>query len=300
MAVQPKLVLLDVNSLIYRAFYALQSLVTSSGEPTNAVYGLVLMLLKLYDEERPDFMAACFDLPFPTFRHKKFAPYKAQRPKMPESLVSQLPLVRETLSAFGIPIFEKEGYEADDLIGTLAKLGERENFGVSIVSSDLDMLQLVNSQIEVLVTLKGVTKTVTYGREEVKKRYEIEPEQLIDLKALKGDASDNIPGVPGFGEKTSSALIKKFGSLEELFRRIEELPPLQKELLLTHQEQARLSKELVTIDTSVPLKVDLSDCKVRREKKKIKSWLEKLEFKRLLKRVEQIEEESSQLALGLG
>ena len=224
MAVQPKLVLLDVNSLIYRAFYALQSLVTSSGEPTNAVYGLVLMLLKLYDEERPDFMAACFDLPFPTFRHKKFAPYKAQRPKMPESLVSQLPLVRETLSAFGIPIFEKEGYEADDLIGTLAKLGERENFGVSIVSSDLDMLQLVNSQIEVLVTLKGVTKTVTYGREEVKKRYEIEPEQLIDLKALKGDASDNIPGVPGFGEKTSSALIKKFGSLEELFRRIEELP----------------------------------------------------------------------------
>ncbi|MDP2648217.1 MAG: DNA polymerase I [Candidatus Yanofskybacteria bacterium] len=270
-----KLILIDSNALIHRAFHALPALNSPSGIPSNAVYGFTAVLLKMLKDLKPDYIAATFDLAGPTFRHEEFAEYKAHRIKGPDELHLQIPLVRDVLKAFGIPIFEYGGFEADDLIGTLAEQSKKiKDLQVIIVTGDLDTLQLVENDKVIVFTLKrGVTDTVTYNEKEVHNRYGLKPSQLIDFKGLKGDPSDNIPGVPGIGEKTASTLIQSFGNLERLYEEVSNFqfpiskkqqtkikPPLSEKLiqkLQEHKDMAFFSKKLSTIIRTVPIEFDL-------------------------------------------
>jgi DNA polymerase-1 len=282
----PKIVLIDGNSLAYRAFYALpESMRTAGGLSTNAIYGFTTMLLKIL-EDQPDLVAISFDLPEPTFRHKEYKEYKATREKAPPPLYQQLPYVKEVALAFDIPIYEASGYEADDVIGTLARAAERQGYEVTILSGDLDPLQLVDDKIKVLTTRQGISDTVLYGEKEVEQRFRLKPEQLIDFKALKGDASDNIPGVPKIGDKTAEALLKEFGSLENIFKNIDKVEKTSlRENLKRNQHLADLSKRLATIVTDVPLEIDFE--KAKRGKinwQKVLPLFEKFEFESLIKK----------------
>lgn len=282
-----RLFLLDGNSLTHRAFYALPPMSTSDGKPTNAVFGFTKMLLKLIKEEKPDFLAVAFDLKAPTFRHKEFADYKGHREKTPDELIPQFEMVKEILRAFDIPIYEIEGYEADDILGTLAKEGEKQGHSVTIVTGDRDALQLVSENIRVMYNKKGITEIEDYTLENVRKKYQVEPEQLIDIKALTGDKSDNIPGVPGIGEKTAIALIKEFGSLEEVLANIDKVSgKKRKENLTKHKEDAVLSKRLATIITDVPIEIDFDSCKMGEvDQKRVLEIFAKLEFRSLMNEI---------------
>ncbi len=288
MSENKKIFLIDGNGLAYRAFYALPPLTNSKGEPTGAVYGFTQMLLKLIEEE-PYAIIATFDKKGLTFRHEEYDKYKAQRPSMPEDLVFQLPLIKEVISALGIPIFEKEGYEADDLIGTIARLGEEAGYEVYIVTGDRDALQLVSPQVKVLLTQRGITDMDLYDKEKVVERFGILPHQIPDLIGLKGDTSDNIPGVPGIGEKTASDLIKRFGSLEKVLENISQVPgKKRRENLRAFKDQAILSKRLATIIRDIPIEIDFEKIKFNPENKntdKLLSLFERLEFKQLIKRL---------------
>jgi DNA polymerase I len=218
-----KLILIDGNALVHRAFHALPPTMTSpKGVPTNAVFGFTSIIIRMIKDLRPDYMVATFDLAGPTIRHEEFAEYKSHRVKAPDELYAQIPLIKEVVKAVGIPIYEKQGYEADDLIGSLAeKAKEEEDLQTIIVTGDLDTLQLVDGNKVVVFTLrKGITDTVTYNEKSVIERYGLKPAQMNDFKGLKGDPSDNIPGVLGIGEKTASALIQKFKTLELLYKAI--------------------------------------------------------------------------------
>ena len=280
----PKLVLIDGNSLAYRAFYALpDSMKTATGITTNAIYGFTNMILKLLDE-KPDYVAISFDRPEPTFRHIEYKEYKATRQKTPPTLHEQIPYVKEVAQALDIPVYELAGYEADDVIGTLARAAEKEGLDVTIVSGDLDPLQLVDKHIKVLTTRKGITDTVLYGEKEVEERYGLRPDQLIDYKALKGDASDNIPGVPKVGEKTAEELLKEFGTLENIYQNLDKIKkPALKENLKNNLHLAELSKKLGTIVTDAPIDFDLE--KMRRGEtdwSKALPLFKKLEFDSLV------------------
>ena len=284
---QGKLVLVDGNSLLYRAFFALPALTNSQGEPTNAVYGFTVMLLKVLEEERPDMVAACFDLPAPTFRHKEYADYKATRPETPDDLRAQLATAKEVLQALGIPVFEKEGYEADDLIGTLAKRVSDSGEQVLIVTGDLDTLQLVSDRVSVMATKRGITDTVLYDAAAVKERFGLEPSQLVDYRALKGDQTDNIPGVPGIGEKTAARLVAQHGSAERVIERAGELtPPKLAETVRLHAAQIEQAKMLSRIVTDISLDLDL-DALRRQEpdQQKLDALFHRLEFRSLLERL---------------
>lgn len=282
----PKIVLIDGNSLAYRAFYALpDTMRTTTGITTNAIYGFTTMLLKVLEEE-PDFVAISFDRPEPTFRHKEYKEYKATREKAPPTLSEQIPYVKQVAEAFDIPIYEIAGYEADDVIGTLAKEAEKEGYDVTILTGDLDPLQLVNNKIKVLTTRKGITDTVLYGEREVKDRYGLNPDQLIDFKALKGDASDNIPGIPKVGEKTAVQLLKEFDSLEDILKSADRITKKSlKENIKKNAPLAELSKKLATIVTDVPIDVNFKKCERGKiDWKKILPLFEKLEFESLVKK----------------
>lgn len=290
----PKIFLIDGNSLAYRAFYALpDTMRTTTGITTNAIYGFTTMLLKVLEEEKPDFIAVSFDRPEPTFRHKEYKEYKATREKAPPTLHEQIPYIKEIVAAFGIPIYEVPGYEADDVIGTLAKKAEKEGYEVTILSGDLDPLQLVNGKIRVLTTRKGITDTVLYGEKEVEERYGLKPEQLIDFKALKGDPSDNIPGIPKIGEKTAAMLLKEFGSLENILKYADRISKdsLRKNIK-EHAHLAELSKKLAAIVTNVPIEVNFKKYWQKEiDWKKIIPLFEKLEFESLIKKyVKEMEE----------
>ena len=223
-----RLIILDSNSIIHRAYHALPPLTTKKGEVVGAVYGFLLVFLKAIKEFQPDFVIACFDVPGPTFRHKKYKEYKAKRPPAPEDIYQQIPKVKEVLKAFNVAIFEKQGFEADDVIGTISKLAPRKQvlpeMETIIVSGDSDTLQLVDSKTKVYALRKGVKDTVLYDKEAVvQKRQGLTPEQLIDYMGLRGDPTDNIPGVPGVGEKTATDLIQRFGTLENLYQKLDEL-----------------------------------------------------------------------------
>ncbi|MFH1347638.1 MAG: 5'-3' exonuclease H3TH domain-containing protein, partial [Candidatus Margulisiibacteriota bacterium] len=237
------IVLIDGNSLAYRAFYALpDTMRTTTGITTNAIYGFTTMLLKVLDEE-PDFVAISFDRPEPTFRHKEYKEYKATRDKAPPTLHEQIPYVKEIAEAFDIPIYEIAGFEADDVIGTLAKEAEQQGHDVEILTGDLDSLQLVSPKIKVLTTRKGLTDTMLYGEKEVTDRYGIKASQIIDFKALKGDSSDNIPGVPKVGDKTAALLLKEFGSLDEILANVDRISKKAlKENIKNNVELAKLSR----------------------------------------------------------
>jgi len=248
-----KLVIVDGSSLIYRAFFALPPLTTVDGTPTNAVYGLTTMLMTLLEQERPDVILVAFE-GGRTFRHDQFADYKAHRPRTPDELAVQGPLAREVLEAFGVPLIQHPGYEADDVIGTLTRRGVEAGYEVLPVTGDLDLLQLVSPGVRVMVNRKGVSDATLYDEAAVRERFGLAPGQLPDYKALKGDSSDNIPGIAGIGEKTATALIAEYGSLETLLEHVEELKAAKvRANLIEGRERARLYKELATIVTDLPL-----------------------------------------------
>src|SRR5438876_217098 len=230
---------------------------TSDGQVTNAVYGFTSMLAIVL-ASRPEFAVAAFDVGAPTFRSKEYAEYKAGRRAMPDDLRPQIEKVREVLESFSIPIYGIPGFEADDVIGTLARIAEERGHSVTIVSGDLDCLQLVTESVEALVPRRGITDTFVYGPDQVRQRYGFEPPQLIDFKALRGDTSDNIPGVPGVGDKTAAKLVQDFVSVEGLLERVDELPEGRlKTSLKANADRVRLGKRMVTIVRDVPVELEL-------------------------------------------
>jgi len=299
-----RLLVIDSNALLHRAFHALPPLTTKKGEQTGAIYGFLLILFRAIKDIRPDFIVATFDTPAPTFRHKEFKEYKATRPKVPEELSQQIPKAKEILEVFKIPIFAKDGFEADDLIGTISKfvsMKERvPKIETVILSGDLDVLQLVNSHTKAYMFKRGVKETIMYDTKTVKERYGITPEQLTDLKALKGDPSDNIPGVPGVGEKTASKIIQEFGSLEHLYQALEKedklpkwLTPKLKEALLKAKEQAFLSKKLNQIKKDAPIDFNLEKCQWKDyDKEEVVQIFKALDFNTLIKRLPELEGKS--------
>ncbi len=254
-----RLIIIDGNSIINRAFYALPDMSNSDGLKTNAIYGFTRMLFKIIDDYKPTHISVAFDMKAPTFRHKEFTEYKAGRKKMPDELGQQLEPLKELLDTFNIHRIEMAGYEADDLIGTVSKMGEDNDFKVYIVTGDKDAIQLASNKTTTLITKKGVGEVEEYNYDSVIERYEMTPTQFIDLKGLMGDKSDNIPGVPGIGEKTGIKLIKEFSSVENLIENTEQLKGSVKKKIEENKEQAVFSKKLATIIRDVPIEVTLDE-----------------------------------------
>ena len=280
-----RLLILDSNSLMNRAFYAIPPLTNSEGIHTNAVYGFTNMLFKMKEEIKPDYIVAAFDRKAPTFRHKEYEDYKAGRKKMPPELGEQFPIIKELLNLLAVNIYEIDGFEADDIIGTLAKFAESHGIEVFIVTGDRDALQLASDNIKVVITKKGVTETAVYNKEAFIEEFGVTPTQYIDVKGLMGDKSDNIPGVPGVGEKTAFKLISTYGSMEGVLSHIDEISGKKlKENLETYSEQAIFSKKLATIMTEVPIEFDLEDIKSQENynKEELKKLFFKLGMKSLL------------------
>ncbi len=293
-----RLIIIDSHAVLHRAFHALPPLSTKKGELVNAVYGFLLVFFKAIKEFQPNFIVATFDLPRPTFRHKEFKEYKAKRPKMAEELSQQIPKVKKVLQAFEVPIFEKEGFEADDLIGTIAKQAERRQvfpkIGIIILTGDLDALQLVNRQTKVYALRRGVKDAVLYDSKKVEERYQgLKPAQLLDFKGLRGDPSDNIPGVTGIGEKTAIQLLREFGSLENLYKDLEKVKPRVRALLEQYKEQAFLSKKLAQIRKDAPIDFNLKNCRwPKYDEEKVIQLLQKFNFNSLIKRLPELKGKS--------
>ena len=255
------LIIIDGNSIINRAFYALPNMSNEAGLNTNAIFGFTRMMFKIIEEYRPTHMSVAFDKKAPTFRHKEYADYKAGRKKMPDELAEQLQPLKDLLDKFNINRLELEGYEADDIIGTISKLGEENDFKVYIVTGDKDAIQLASHKTTTLITKKGVADVEEYDYDSVIERYEMTPTQFIDLKGLMGDKSDNIPGVPGVGEKTGIKLLKQYSSIENLIEHIDELKGSIKKKIEENKDLAIMSKRLATIIRDVPIDVNLDDLK---------------------------------------
>ncbi|MBC5626506.1 DNA polymerase I [Clostridium sp. NSJ-49] len=294
-----RLLILDSNSLMNRAFYAIPPLTTTEGVHTNAVYGFTNMLFKMKEEIKPDYIVAAFDRKAPTFRHKEYEEYKAGRKKMPPELGEQFPIIKEVLNLLAVNIYEIDGFEADDIIGTLAKFAEKNNIEVFIVTGDRDALQLATNNIKVVITKKGVTETAVYDEKAFIDEFGVTPTQYIDVKGLMGDKSDNIPGVPGVGEKTAFKLIATYGSMEGVLSNIDEISGKKlKENLETYSEQAIFSKKLATIMTEVPIEFDLDDIKSQDSynREELKKMFFKLQMKSLLAKLpgDDIEGESEE------
>ena len=268
--------LVDGNSYLYRAFFATPHLSNSKGIPTNAVYAFMNMIRKLQNEEKPEGLIIVFDSKAPSFREEISKAYKAQRPPMPGNLSAQIPYVKSVLEAMGLPLLEKEGFEADDIIGTVVEQLKDHDADVVIVTSDKDMMQLVTERVVILDTMKGAT----IGEREVEEKFGIKPALMIDYLALCGDTSDNIPGVPGVGDKTARELVSTFGALDELYTRIDEVKkPALKEKLLTGKGLAYMSRQLATIRLDVPIEKGIDDLKVREpDLKTLRRLYRELEF----------------------
>lgn len=283
-----RLILIDGNALIHRAYHALPPLTTKTGELVNAVYGFSSVLLKVISDLKPDYILASFDLAAPTFRHTEYKEYKATRVKAPDELYAQIGRVKEVVRAFNIPIFEKEGYEADDVIGTMVFQSENSKEDVEniIVTGDLDTLQLVSPKTKVFALRKGMGDTVLYDEEAVRERYGLSPNQMIDYKGLRGDPSDNIPGVKGIGEKTAVELLKKYETLENVYTSLAEIKGAVKDKLEKDKMKAFMSKKLATIVKNVPLKLDFSAAVMHEfERKKLVDLFQELTFFSLIKRI---------------
>jgi DNA polymerase-1 len=286
------LFLLDGHSLTHRAFYALPLLTNDDGEYTNAVFGFIRMLFSLNDEWNPDRMIITFDKKAPTFRHEEYADYKGNRKKMPEELVPQIPMLQQTIEKLKIPMISKEGYEADDLLGTLSKEAEKDGYKVYIVTGDRDALQLVSKDVNVLYTRKGISDLVKFDLDKVMEKYELTPEKLIDRKGLMGDSSDNIPGVPGIGKKTALKLLKEFGTMEEILANIDKVSgKKRKENLHKYADQARMSYRLGKIKRDVPIDINFDKCRLDLyDDQEAAEQFEKLGFTSLLDRFDFKEE----------
>ena len=294
-----KLVLIDGNSIMNRAFYGImgsKALTTKDGKYTNAIYGFLAILFKLLEEEKPEYIAVSFDLKAPTARHKLYEGYKANRKGMPNELAEQMPIIKEILKYMNIDIVEKEGYEGDDIIGTLSRYGEEKGLEVIILSGDRDTFQLATDNVKIHIprTKAGKTETEIFDREKVKEVYGIEPKQLIEVKGLQGDTSDNIPGVPGIGEKTALTLIKKYETIDNLYKKLEageaDLKGKQKEKIEENKELAYLSRTLGEINTQVPIEDTLDELKTEEwDKTKVLEIFKELNFKRYIDRFNLVE-----------
>ena len=271
-----KLLLIDGNAILHRAFHAYPATFSDKkGNPTNAIYGFYAMLLKVMEEVKPDYVEICFDQGAPTFRMNMYAGYHANRPKMQDDLGSQVEPLRESLRKIGIPINAIEGYEADDLIGTLSGQAKKEGLETVILTGDRDLLQLVNGQVRLLMPITGITKSILMGSKEVEEKYGIRPDQVIDYKALVGDPSDNYPGVAGIGPKTASALLQKWETLEGIYTHLGEIKPETSQKLAQDAEQAAMCKKLATIHMDVPVHLDVDHAAV--EKLPVEKFLEVFE-----------------------
>lgn len=283
-----KFVLIDGNSIANRAFYALPLLTNKQGVYTNAVYGFTQILFKIIEEIQPEYLLVAFDAGKITFRHTDYKEYKGKRLKTPSELSSQFPMIRELLDAVHIKYFELEGYEADDIIGTMTLDAEKSQIETIVYTGDKDMFQLASDHVSIYLTRKGITETDKFGSKEIKEKYQLTPDQMIDLKGLMGDASDNIPGVPGVGEKTALKLLHQYETVEGVIEHIEEIPGNKlKENLLTYQDQALLSKQLATIFRRVPLDIEIKDTAFQQPFSKEKAYplFRKWEFHSLIERL---------------
>ncbi|PIU42813.1 MAG: hypothetical protein CO034_01400 [Parcubacteria group bacterium CG_4_9_14_0_2_um_filter_35_11] len=299
-----KLLIIDSNALLHRSFHALPPLTNKKGIQTGAIYGFLLTLFRAFKDISPDFVVATFDAPAPTFRHEKFKEYKAKRKKAPEEFYQQIPQAKEILKAMGIPIFEKEGFEADDLIATISKRSpknqiypEVENY---ILTGDFDTLQLVNEKTKVYTLGRGIKETVIYDKAKVKERFEIEPEQMVDFKALAGDPSDNIPGASGIGKKTAIELLKKYRNLENLYQIVEKNPKSffikslkysqrLMNILTQNKEQVLFSQILAKAREDVPIDFNIKKSEFGNfDKKKVEEILRSFDFFSLIKRIPEL------------
>ena len=265
-----KLLLIDGNSIINRAFYGIMGskmLMTTSGIYTNGIYGFLAIYFKMIDDLKPEYVSVAFDLKAPTKRHEMYKEYKGTRKGMPEELAQQIPILKDILRAMNITIIEKEGYEADDILGTLSKLGKKNGLDVTILTGDRDAFQLIEDNITVRIprTKMGKTETEDYTTEKIEQEYGLKPQKLIEVKGLMGDTSDNIPGIPGVGEKTAIALIQEYGSIDDLYKKIEKkednLKGKIREKIVKNRDLAELSKKLGTININSPITNNLEEIK---------------------------------------
>lgn len=283
------LVLIDGNAIIHRAFHAYPTLTAPDGRETNAVYGFCAMFLKILEDLQPEYVVVCFDRAAPTFRKQLFAGYQATRPQVSDGLSPQFGLLHEVLEKMGVEIFEIDGYEADDLIGTISHQAKEQGLSVIIVSGDRDMMQLVNSSVKVLMPVVGVTKTELYDEKKVEEKFGVKPSQIIDYKALVGDASDNYPGVAGIGPKGASNLLKEYETLENIYKHLDDIAAKNQRLatkLAEGAESAGLSQKLATIVTDAPLTFNIkkSAC-LHLDRDGLEEAFENLGFNSLLKRI---------------
>lgn len=282
-----KLVLVDGNAVVHRAYHALPPLSRTNGELTNAVYGFFSMVLKIISDLAPTHLIVCFDRPAPTFRKQMYVGYQATRPKMEDELSNQFEIIHGVLEKINIMIFELDGFEADDLIGTLSKQAVNDfNFDqVIILTGDRDMLQLVNHKVFILAPIIGVTKMILFDSKKVKEKYGLEPHQFIDYKALVGDSSDNYPGVAGIGPKGASDLLSKYHTLEGIYANLGEISPKTAEKLATDAEQAALAKKLATIELEAPISFKPEDSELSKlDRKELLKEFERLSFNSLITR----------------
>ena len=283
-----KLLLIDGNSILNRAFYGLPEMTNSQGLHTNAILGFLNIMFKFLEEEQPTHLMVAFDLKAPTFRHKMFEDYKGTRKGMPDELAEQVPVIKDVLSAMEIPMMMQEGYEADDLLGTMSVIAESKGYEVKVISGDRDLLQLATEKVQIRIPKTKMSGTIVedYYAADVEEKYQVTPKEFIDVKALMGDASDNIPGIPGIGEKTATKLIKEFHSIENAYAHLEEVKPNRaKNNLQEYYEQGVMSKELATIKLDCPVEIEMDDAKVGNiYTQEAYQLLKKLEFKSILKR----------------
>ena len=286
----PTLLLIDGHALVYRAFFAMPALTNSRGELTNAAYGFTSMLLRAFADHRPAYAIAAFDPPGPTFRHQEMAAYKAQRPEMPADLRPQVGWAREIVAALGIPNVELATYEADDVIGSLSVKAVAAGLEVIVVTGDIDTLQLVNPHVRVLINRRGISETTVYDLDAVRQRFGFEPPLVADYKALQGDPSDNIPGVPGVGEKTAMSLIREHGPLEAILEAVPRMKPGRLQASLAeHAEQTRLSKRMATIQMNLDVPLDLASARVGGyDLSEVRTLFDRLEFRSLLPRLDEV------------
>ena len=281
-----KILLIDGHSILNRAFYGLPDLTNSEGRHTGAVYGFLNILFRILEEEKPKYLTVAFDLHEPTFRHKIYNAYKGTRKPMPEELREQVPLIKDVLTAMGIKIVYKPGFEADDLLGTLAVRSEKAGMDVTILSGDRDLLQLATEKVLIRLpkTSRGKTTIENFHTQEVIEKYQVTPPQIIELKALMGDSADNIPGIPGVGEKTATKMVVEFGSIENAYAHLEEVKPNKaKESLREHYDMAVLSKTLATINTDSPIDYSYEEAELKNlYTPEAYQLCKRLEFKNLL------------------
>ena len=288
MSTKKILILIDSNALIHRAYHALPPLTTKKGELMNAVYGFTSVLLNVLNRFKPEYIAATFDLKEPTFRHKEFKDYKATRVKAPDDLYEQIPQVKKIVKAFNIPIVEKEGYEADDLIATFARRAEKlhPEVEVIVVTGDLDTLQLVDDKIKVFALRRGMSDSVLYDEKTIGERYGLKPDQMIDYKGLRGDPSDNLPGVKGIGEKTATELLKKYKTIEGVYKNLSDIREGIRKKLEKDKLQAFFSKKLARLADNVPVDFDIEKCRTEDfSRVKVINLMRELEFFSLLRRL---------------